>query len=128
MAYQFASGYNNAGNLATLDPQPRSTGIRAGRRVVTGDGLSRDDGFMAMTWEYTFLTKTGTYSYSALLNTLGLDSAVSVECTVRVPTNDRTGYANYNAVITRPDVGNDATWTLGKLVTVRFELSRMVAL
>jgi hypothetical protein len=125
--YQFAAGYDNAGSLVKVSIQPNSPGVFAGIRRTAGNGLVYEDGFLNSVWNFGFLRASGRQVYSDLLTELGLDSAVSVECTIKMPNNVRV-FTNYNAVLIRPDVGRAIDWTLGALINVQFELIRMSAL
>lgn len=114
MPYQFAAGYNNAAGLADLDLankgitwQPRMTGLSVGRRLQTGDGHIVERGMKSCILQFGFLNEA---QYTAFLTQTGLDSAVSVECTLRMPNNADRSFTNYNAILVRPDIPNDGAW------------------
>jgi hypothetical protein len=127
MPYQFAAGYNGTASLTDISIQPRSFGIVDGRRTITGEGLVITDGFSNGGLQYGYLTKA---QYGTITAEFGLNSGTtSVKATISLPTNeDRDTFANYNAVIVKPDVGNEASFEFGTLQDVTFQLLRLEAL
>lgn len=115
--YKAATGFNNAAGLADLSPQPACPGLDSGVIETGGDGLDYEDGVLPTTFDYGFLTYS---DYSSLLSQLGglSDSVKSARITVRLKRNSDRTFANYNAIVIRPDPKNDG----GKYVNVRFVL------
>lgn len=97
--YKFATGFDNEGSLATITPQPATTGIKPGR--VT-ESLARhvfEDGIQYVELVYNALSND---QYGALLSTFGLTTARSVEATMSFPDNDdRDTFSNYNVILQR---------------------------
>jgi len=138
MPYQFATGYNNAAGLADFNItvhgvtwQPRMVGLAIGRRLQTGDGHIVERGFSNAVLSFGFLNEA---EYTAFLTQTGLDSAVSVECTLRLPNNADRTFTNYNAILVRPDIPNDGSWwgtennSRLKLVGVNFPVTHIEAI
>lgn len=125
MTYQKAAGYNNAGGLTDISIQPASPGLTAGRRQVAGNRQEIEDGRYTSELVYGYLTKS---QYNSLLTEFGLTTNASAEITIRMPRNSDREFANYNAVIVRPDIGKDAEFRLGKYLNVRFRLRGIQAI
>lgn len=100
MAYQWAAGYDNEAGFAAFDPQPATNGIIEGRITRGADLMEYIDGYARTSLRFTSITEA---ELADLLSDLSLDDAASVKITVSVRTNDdRSTFANYNAIIYRP--------------------------
>lgn len=120
--YRFAAGYNN-GTLADWPiMEPRCTGLKAGRRLVSGNGQVIEDGFNGCQLMYSYLTKP---DLETLLAFTGLDDSPSVECTITLPRNLDRDFIPYNAILVRPDHPDEGQQTMGKWVDVRFTVQRI---
>jgi len=99
--YQIVSGHNNAGSLADVSIQPRSEPAKYGRVQIGGDQLAYADGSLRTAWVYNSLTES---NYSTLLTEFGFssESTMAVKVTVKTKNSART-FANYNAIIYRPE-------------------------
>lgn len=95
MPYQIADGFNNAGSLATITPQPAAPdGIRYPELVFYGNGQADFDGALYVDLYWTALTRA---QYNTLRTLFGLsDTVASNDVTVRLRTN-ADSWANYNA-------------------------------
>lgn len=125
MTYQIADGYNNAGGLADISIQPATNGLRAGRRIVAGNGQVIEDGFYTTELVYGYLTAT---QYTTLLSEFGLSGVVANEVTIRLPQNDGRAFANYNAIIIKPDMPSEARFERSKYLNIRFIVRRIAAI
>lgn len=98
MTYKWADGFNNAGGLIALNPQPATPVIKPGRLTESLDNSVFGDGFDNTDLLYSQVTDT---QFGSLLTQLGLSLSVrSNDGTISLPTNaDRTSFANYNATV-----------------------------
>ena len=124
MTYQIVDGYDNAGTLADVDPQPKSGGLMYPERIAALDGTEFDDGLLYTDWVYTMLTAA---QYDSLLTAFGLASAITNEVTVKTITDDRT-FANYNGMVVKPRMGKDVKYNRGFYHDARFRIKHMEAL
>ena len=104
MPYQFVSGYNNVGTLATLTIQPKSPGINPGRIRTAGDLLTYADGKRRTTWRFEpSLTED---DLATILTEIGLDAddfdPSSIKATIRTTVNSDRDFANFNAIVSLP--------------------------
>lgn len=114
--YQMATGFNNAGSLADFSTpfEPRCSGLKGGRRIVSGDAVVRQDGRRNTSLIFSFFSAS---EVDTLLTQLGLDydtETISGEYTVTLPSNQDRTFGNYNAVITLPDPIADTEFDRGK--------------
>lgn len=124
--YQIAPGYNNQAEFDAVVHQPRSRGVRPGRRQRAGDGLLKQDGFFSSAWEYGFLTKE---MMEALMTQFGLsDTVPSAEVTISHPRNSDRDFIAWNAIIEAPPLPENGTYEEGSWNRVEFKLSWMEAL
>ena len=105
--YQVATGYNNAAGLTTLTHQPFCMGIRAGRRVIAGNGMLIEDGLGSADLVFNLLKKA---QYSTVLAEFFITSAPSAQITMRMPRNSDRAFANFNAIVLRPDLPVDGSY------------------
>jgi hypothetical protein len=104
MTYQWADGYDNEAGFADFDPQPATNAILKGRRTIAGDRHIYTDGYQETSLLFTAIDED---DLADLLSDIGLDDAESVEITISLRTNeDRSVFANYNAIIYAPDFGH----------------------
>lgn len=110
MTYKIATGWNNAGSLNDVVPQPRSLGIVAGRRTQGGDRVIYEDGFRSVKWQWGFMS---TAQWSSFLTTAGLgDGTPSAKVTISTPRNYDRAFTNYNAVIVMPNLPDDTRFEM----------------
>jgi hypothetical protein len=103
MAYEWASGHDNEAGYADLTPQPATNALIAGRRTIGADLTLYEDGYQQTALIYTSILES---ELATLLTTLGLDSALSVELTLSLRTNeDRSTFGDYNVRVYRPNYG-----------------------
>lgn len=103
--YEVAAGWNNTGGYGTLTPQPKSIGMKAGRRTQTGDQNIYQDGFYNVELRWGFLRKS---QYTALCSQFGVaEGTPSAQVTLRLPQNIGRAFADYNAVVILPDMPDD---------------------
>ncbi len=101
--YKIADGFNVAlGSMTDINPQPRSDGIRIGRRVYTASGLVVDEA-LYIELMYDVLTVA---VYQNLLSQFGLSAAKYNNVTVYVP-DDTYTFVRMNGTIIRPQPGSD---------------------
>lgn len=100
MTYRIAIGFNNVSALADLNPQPACEGIRYAEIDFLPDGTARPNGYAFAELLYTALTST---EYNNLLTQMGLTTSHSSQVTIRLPNPNRSAFANYNAIIVKPN-------------------------
>lgn len=106
--YELAIGHNQTGSLAAVYPQPKMTGIAAGRRTQAGDQLIYQDGLRKAMWHFGYMRKPW---WIAFLAQAGLgEGTPSAYVTVRMPRNSDRAFTNYNATIILPDLPDQAHW------------------
>ncbi|HMN10894.1 MAG TPA: hypothetical protein PKD55_01065 [Bellilinea sp.] len=104
MPYKVADGHDIIeANLNTINPQPRSTGIRATRRVFLADGSVQDDGrYIELHWGII----DNPSAYQSLLSQFGVQNATTNDVTVYVP-DETFAWVRYNGTAVRPAQGSD---------------------
>lgn len=121
--YQLAQGWNNAGSLAPVDPQPKVFGQKAARRTQAGDRLIYEDGFRSTVWKFGYLTLP---QWKALQDSVGIgDGTPSAKVTVRTTKNYQHEFANFNAIIVEPDFPDEAQYDRGKILEVSLTLQSL---
>lgn len=107
--YEVATGFDNSGSLAKLDPQPASPGIASNDRKHSVALTPYDAG------QYTTLEYNGALPVDDLvsvLSQLGLTNAISSEVTLRLNSDVRT-WTNKNCVIIKPQPYEDMSFQRG---------------
>lgn len=109
MPYQVAAGWNNAGALTNLTPQPASPGgIQIPQRVNASSGDAAHEGEMFIDLVYSL-----NEDRAALETQLGVSITVaSSRRTMRLPDNNYQ-WANYNCFVEYPEGGtrfNSQSW------------------
>ena len=123
MTYKLAQGWNNAGSLSDVTPQPRSLGILAGRRTQAGDRVIYEDGFRSVKWQWGFLTID---QWSALLTQAGLgDGTPSAKVTISTPRNYDRAFTNYNAVIVMPNLPDETRFEMSVFQDINITLQSL---
>lgn len=93
--YQIVDGFGNVGTLATVTPQPRSSGIQYPRTVYAPAG-TYPDGSAYTLWIYDVLTRA---QFNTLRTQFGLsDTILFNDVTIKTLANDNT-WKTYNARI-----------------------------
>ena len=96
MSIQTAVGHDNAAGLQALDPQPVYSGRKFAKTVNSPEGTYRDGEYVVFTYPIVSPAQ-----FTTLLARMGLTSAESRNITVRLPLDDLTTFANYNAQVER---------------------------
>ncbi len=122
-SYAFAPGFNNAGALAVLNPQPTSPGLLYAKWSPGIGGKIATDGLYTE-WRYLGLPVT---VFETLRTTFGFNEAtgiLSVEATVSTRVSATT-YTTFNCVVSypkneekmkrQPNRWSDIVFTLSKL-------------
>lgn len=123
MTYKIAQGWNNAGSMNDVTPQPRSLGIVAARRTQTGDRTIYEDGFRSVKWLWGYLTID---QWSDLLTQAGLgDGTPSAKVTISTPRNYDRAFTNYNAVIVMPPLPDEARFEMSVFQDIAFTLQSL---
>jgi len=106
--YRVADGHDVAlESLNVLDPQPRSEGIKPTRRTFGGDGIPVDEGEYV---ELVYSMVGSATEYQSILNSFGVQSAISNQVTVYV--RDETfAWTRQNGLAIRPEPGRDVRWS-----------------
>lgn len=107
--YKVSSAGHNIAlvSLATISPQPHSTGIQATRRTNGADGSVLDEGrFVELEFN---LVQNGTM-YVALLTQFGVHNSLTNAVTVYIP-DERLAFIRYNGTAVRPQPGRDMRQT-----------------
>lgn len=127
MAFQAATGHNNAGSLADVTPQPRSEGIQYADIRYSADGSVVRHGYARTEWRYGFMTRT---QFAAMQSALGVsESTKSAAVTIRTLINsDFQTYANYNATAINPEPGDGYTFEGGMYLNVVWRFNKVEAL
>lgn len=101
--YQGATGHDNTGGLAALDPQPASDGLQYGRQTgVSGTKQKFHDSDDYIDLRYSVATPAEGYD---ILDTFGLLVDPSADVTVTIPdTIMRDDFHDYNGIAWRPDL------------------------
>jgi hypothetical protein len=96
-SHKVADGYNNAGTLALLDPQPRQPELVAyAAHDAGGDGHVQPNGYIQTRWVWNSITLT---QLASLRTQLGVSiTAPSNEVTVSV-LNRSGSYFDANAIV-----------------------------
>lgn len=96
-SHKVVDGYNNAGTLALLDPQPRQPELVAyAAHDVGGDGHVQPNGYIQTRWVWNSITLT---QLASLRTQLGVSiTAPSNEVTVSV-LNRSGSYFDANAIV-----------------------------
>ncbi len=106
--YRAATGSNVALlSLTTLDPQPKSIGIRPTRRVHCIDSSVLDDPKYV---ELEFSVIPTAAIYQTILGIFGLTSATTAAVTVYVRDETYT-WVRKNGIAVRPEPGADINWS-----------------
>ena len=129
-ATQIAAGYNNAGSLATLNPQPMESALMYGERRYSPMGLSFN---VSKPWKLLkYQPQLQPTDYNTILGSIGTlsggSAGSSALITVRVLLNDRITYANFNAIIDIPFFPSEGDWDLAYWKGLEFTLRNMVAI
>jgi len=86
-------------SLTTLDPQPRSEGVKATQRNYMGDGSIYEQGlYVELVWD---ILEDAT-AYTTILAIFGLDSATSADVTIYAR-DDQYAWTRYNGKAIRPE-------------------------
>ena len=102
--YKVADGFDVAEiSLNTVAPQPRSEGVRPGRRSYGAGGAVYDESLFI---ELEFSALEDVTEFTTLLTAFGINAALTNEVTVLVPNQIRT-FTRYNGIAVRPEVGRD---------------------
>lgn len=99
MAYQIALGWNSV-ILTDIPIQPRTTGLKPGRRRLAGNQATYEDGTQSTALEYGYLTPT---QFDTLYNLFDLVDNASAQVTITLPDNTDRDFVTYNATIQRPE-------------------------
>jgi hypothetical protein len=122
--YKIASGWNNAGALALLDPQPQ--GIQ--QQVIPAqvrDGLHGTNAEDGLYTEITY-TAVSLATIASLYTQFGVSSASSAQMTIRVKLRD--SFVNYNAIVHRPVPKKSARRGLNGWREITFLCTHLVAI
>lgn len=121
-SHKVADGYNNAGTLALLDPQPRQPELVAyAAHDAGGDGHIQPNGFIQTRWVWNSITLT---QLASLRTQLGVSiTAPSNEVTVSV-LNRSGAYYNANAIVVEQRVIQKGWF----VESYEVQLNRIVAL
>lgn len=122
-AVQVAIGYNNAGGLATLDPQPDMDGIAFPREINATSGDVFFDGAKYVLMRFPDI-ETPADAVAALAQFgLASPSIASAHVTVRLPDEDKVHFSNYNGIAKRWNYGSDIkfyyVWYENPVILVR---------
>lgn len=86
-------------SLTTLDPQPRSEGVKPTRRDYANDGTVIDQGlYVELVWDIL----DDATAYTTILGVFGLTSAKSADVTIYAR-NDQYAWTRYNGKAIRPE-------------------------
>lgn len=96
MSISAAPNHNNAAGLQALNPQPEYSGRQFAQTNATPNGIFREGEYVVLS--YPIIEAT---DFVTVLTRLGLTSAESAEITIRLPGDDLTTFANYNATAQR---------------------------
>ena len=96
MSIQSAPNHNNAAGMQALNPQPTYSGRKFAKTNHSPQGTTRDGEYVILA--YPILDAS---EFTALLALLGLTSAESANITIRLPLDNLTSFANYNANVER---------------------------
>lgn len=106
--YRVATGSNVAlVSLTTLDPQPRSEGIKPTRRFPSASGAVYDES-RYVELEYNIVGSAA--SYVAILTLFGVNSALFANVTVYVR-DEVFAWVRMNGIAVRPEPGRDVRWS-----------------
>lgn len=106
--YKVADGHNIASaNLVTVDPQPRSEGIKCTRRSYGADGSVYDEGRYV---ELLFSMLPDVATYQSVLQQFGVQAALTNQVTVLVR-DEIFAWARVNGTAVRPEPGRDVRWS-----------------
>jgi len=107
-SYRVSDGHDVALELLTvLDPQPHSEGIKPTRRSFGGDGVPVDEGEYV---ELLYSMVPSATEYQTILNTFGVQSAISNQVTVYVR-SETFAWVRMNGLAIRPQPGQDVRWS-----------------
>lgn len=123
--YRVSSGHNVAlASLTVLDPQPRSLGVQALDRSYGLSGSVHERGlYLELLYDYI---DTPTI-YQTLLAAWGINTALYANVTIYAWRKD-FDHQRYNAVVVRPQIGQEAGWTNFFLRNVTFLFKNLEAL
>lgn len=106
--YRVGIGHNIAlGSLAIINPQPTSRGVQVARRTYGLDATVVEEGRYI---ELVFGVLEQPSDYLALLAQFGLSASVAKSNVTVYAPNAVWGFARYNGVAIRPEVGAGVTW------------------
>lgn len=109
--YQLYAGWNMAGSLNPVDPQPKSLGIKMARRTKAADRMTYEDGFRSTQWRWGFMTKA---QWAAFQTTAGIgDGTPSAKVTIQTTKNYAHETGQFNAIIIAPDAPEEAPYDFG---------------
>lgn len=105
--YKVADGHSvPAESLVTVDPQPRSEGIRCARRSYGAAGSVYDEGRYI---ELVFSMLPDAATYRSVLQQFGVQATLTNAVTVLV--RDETfSWVRMNGTAVRPEPGRDVRW------------------
>ena len=107
MTYKVGIGTDlTLGELSTITPQPRSTGVQRTRRSYAADSSVYQEAAYVIL-EFSVLNDDS--EYGTLLNQFGLVSGLTCPVTVLVR-NEFFAFTLYNGTAVQPDQGKDAHW------------------
>lgn len=102
-------------SLTTLDPQPRSEGVKPTRRDFVGDGTLVEQGLYV---ELVYDVLEDVTQYQAVLTVFGLVAAKSALVTVYCR-NDLFNWVRYNGTAIRPEPSWQQFFPRGVVILVR---------
>lgn len=125
--FKSALGFDNAGSLTLVDPQPASPGIIDPDVRTGGDGTRFAHGSQFVEWRFGFLTVS---QFTALNTKLGISRTTkSAKNTIRtVLQDDYATYANYNAIANMPEPDTGYRYAGGRYLDVVYVFTRLEAL
>lgn len=115
--YQSATGWNNAGALADITPQPACpSGIYYDTHEYCGDGMVEPDGYALSELVYSDALLE---SELTTINTaLGVASSASAKMTLTLPKDDRS-FGTYNVIVVAPKRKSYRNWYSATVYEIR---------
>ena len=121
--YQIAPGWNNSGSLSSVNPQPKSFGLKSARRTQAADRIIYEDGFKSTEWKFGYLTLA---QWKTFQDSIGLGNGTpSAKATVRTTRNYQHEFANFNAIIVMPNFPDEAQYDRGVILEVTVTLQSL---
>ena len=120
---QIAVGHDNTAGYQAFSVEPHTQGVEYPRELVTPTQVY-DDGQPFATLRFAALDAP---DYLVDLTKAGVYSAKTALVTVRLPADNRVGYADWNGQAVRPKPGSDRRWDVLRYYDVLLLIRRLAA-